>query len=100
VENIGNDVGNDVTLTVSGGRRGGDYLLTVVGAVAGTRSYSISVNGQPAVSVPLTGSGFSSPLLGRSLQVRLRPRGNTVRIFNDTGYTPDVDKITLSPLGR
>jgi hypothetical protein len=33
VDNIGNDTGNDVTLTVNADRGAGDYLLTLVGSV-------------------------------------------------------------------
>jgi hypothetical protein len=95
VENIGNDVGNDVTLKVSA-PASGDYTLTVVGAVAGTRSFSVSVNGGPAVPVTMTGSSFSSPLIARSLPVRLHARNNTIQFFNNTGYAPDLDRIEIT----
>jgi alpha-L-fucosidase len=95
VENIGNDVGNDVTLKVNA-PASGDYTLTVVGAVAGTRSFSVSVNGGPAVPVTMTGSSFSSPLIARSLPVRLHSRTNTIQFFNNTGYAPDLDRITIT----
>jgi hypothetical protein len=97
VANIGNDIGNDVTLTVNPAR-GGDYLLTLVGMVAGTRSFSVSVNGGPTIAVPMTGSSFLSPLVARSIQVHLRSAANTIRIFNDTAYAPDLDRITVSSL--
>jgi hypothetical protein len=62
VTNIGNDVGNDVTLTVNAPSRG-DYLLTLVGSVAGTRSFYVSVNNGPLVLVTMTGSSFLQPRL-------------------------------------
>jgi hypothetical protein len=95
VTNIGNDTGNDVTLTVNTDR-GGDYLLTIVGSVAGTRSLSVSVNGARATSVPMTGSSFVSPLIARSIVVQLHAHANTIRLGNDTAYAPDLDRITLS----
>jgi len=97
VEKIGDDTGNDLTVTVTAARSG-DHLLTLVGAVAGTRSVSVSVNGGPAVSVPLTGSSATSPLLARSIPVRLRARTNTIRFFNATALAPDLDRITISRL--
>ena len=97
VTNIGNDFGNDVTLTVDAPRRG-DYLLTLVGAVAGTRTFSVSVSGAPPVPVTITGSSFVDPLLARSIPVRLRRHGNTIKIFNTMSYAPDLDKITLTAL--
>jgi hypothetical protein len=95
VTNIGNDVGNDVTLTADTSR-GGQYLLTIVGSVAGTRSFSVSVNGTAATTVPMTGSSATSPLIARSIVVNLHAHANTIRLFNDTAYAPDLDRITLS----
>ncbi|OLB64945.1 MAG: hypothetical protein AUI10_08960 [Actinobacteria bacterium 13_2_20CM_2_72_6] len=97
VTNLGNDVGNDVTLTVDAPKRA-DYLLTLVGSVAGTRSWYVSVNNGPPVLVTMTGSSFLQPLLARSVPVRLHAHGNTVRIFNNSGYAPDLDKVTISRL--
>jgi hypothetical protein len=97
VSNIGNDVGNEVTIPVNAPHRG-DYLLTLVGSVAGTRSFYVSVNNGPPVLVTITGSSFLQPLLARSIPVRLHGRGNTIRIFNNLGYAPDLDKVTVSRL--
>jgi hypothetical protein len=98
VTNIGNDVGDDLTLTVDAPKRA-DHLLMLVGSVAGTRTFLVSVNG-PAVPVTITGSSALDPLLERSVRVRLHKHGNIVRTFNTTGYTRrDLDKITLSPPG-
>jgi hypothetical protein len=98
VENLGNDGSNDLTLTVRPPSGGGDYLLTVVGAVAGTRTVYVSVNGGPAQPLVITDSSFTSPLVARTLQVRLLGRANTIRLFNGTAYAPDIDKIQLSAL--
>jgi hypothetical protein len=98
VASIGNDTGNDVTIKVAAGA-GGDYLLTAIGAAAGTLSWTVSVDRAATVSVPLTGSGASSPLLARSVPLHLHAGTNTLTFANDTAYAPDLDKITLSPLG-
>src|SRR5207245_971682 len=98
VANLGNDARGDLTLTVRPPDGGGDYLLTLVGAVAGTRTVYVSVNGGPAQPVVVTDSSFTSPLVAHTIQVRLHGRANTVRLFNATGYAPDIDKIQLSPL--
>jgi hypothetical protein len=97
VTTIGNDVGNDVTLVVDVPRRG-DYLVTVVGSVAGTRSVTVAVNNRRPVVVPITGSSELSPLLGRSVQTQLRPGPNVIRLSNDTAYAPDIDRIIVSRL--
>jgi hypothetical protein len=95
VENLGNAPGNDVTLTVDA-PVAGDYNLTLVGAVAGTRTVYASVNGGPAVPVTMTGSSTVSPLIARSLPVRLRAHSNTIRLFNPTAYAPDIDRVTVT----
>jgi hypothetical protein len=87
-----------VTLAVDANRGAGDYLLTLVGSVTGTKSMYVSVNGGAPQLATITSYSDSSPLLGRSLQVRLRPHANTIRFFNDTAYAPDLDRITVSPL--
>jgi hypothetical protein len=44
----------------------------------------------------MTGSSFSSPLIARSLPVRLHARTNTIQFFNNTGYAPDLDRIEIT----
>jgi hypothetical protein len=48
------------------------------------------------VTVPVTGSSDTSPLIARSILVQLHAHANTVRLFNNTAYAPDLDRITLS----
>jgi hypothetical protein len=48
--------------------------------------------------VVLCGSGFESPVVARSIVVKLTGRTNTVKFFNVTGSAPDLDRITLSQL--
>jgi alpha-L-fucosidase len=59
---------------------------------------SVRVNDGSPVSAPITGSGFTAPLLARSVQVPLRAGANTITFFNDTAYAPDLDRLTISPL--
>ena len=40
-----------------------------------------------------------SPLVARSVPVLLRGRVNTIKFFNVNGYAPDLDRITMSPIG-
>jgi alpha-L-fucosidase len=95
VENLGNDPANDLTITVDA-PLGGDYNFTLVGAVAGTRTIYASVNGGSAVPVTMTGSSSISPLIARSLPVRLRANTNTIRLFNPTASAPDIDRVTVT----
>jgi len=84
----------DVTINVQA--RGGLYLLTLVGPTVGTHAWSVSVNGWPAATTPVTGSGDTN--LARSIPVLLFPGFNTVRVVNSTDPAPDLDKITVGPI--
>lgn len=99
VAGIGNGAGNSVTVTVDGGRVGGDYRLTIVGSLAGTGSFLVSVNDAAATPVPMTDSGQDSPLVARSIEVQLRPGANRIRFANPTGSAPDLDRIALDRPG-
>ncbi len=90
---IGNGSANDVTITVTAAAAG-SRTLTVFGGVNGTRSFSVSVNGGTAQSVALTGVDFNTPV-SATLTVSLNAGSNTVRLFNDTAFAPDLDRITV-----
>jgi hypothetical protein len=90
---VGNGAANDVTLTVTAASVG-SRALSVVGAVSGTRTVSVSVNGGAAQSVSLTGTDFNTPVAATTT-VTLNPGTNTIRLFNDTAFAPDLDRITV-----
>jgi hypothetical protein len=89
---IGNGAGNDVTIAVTAATAG-SRTLTVFGCVNGTRTFSVSVNGGAAQSVALTGVDFNNPV-SATLAVSLNSGANTIRLFNDTAFAPDLDRIT------
>jgi hypothetical protein len=91
---IGNGAGNDATLPVTVAAAG-SRTLTLFGTVSGTRSFSVSVNGAAAQTVALTGADFNNPV-SATLSVSLTAGMNSIRLFNDTAFAPDLDRITLS----
>jgi hypothetical protein len=91
---IGNGTANFDTITVTAATAG-SRTLTVVGGVSGTRSFSVSVNGGAAQPVSLTGTDFNTPV-SAAITVPLNAGTNTIRLFNDTAFAPDLDRITLS----
>jgi len=73
----------------------GDYRMQIDYLVNGSRSFSISVSGGPALQLSLSGSSFSIPAT-TTITVPLRAGSNTVRFGNDTAFAPDLDRIVIS----
>lgn len=75
----------------------GQYKLTILGVEGGgTQNYKISVDGGTPYVVPLSGSDWYNPAAPVSLNVPLMAgHANTIKIGNDTDWSPDVVKVTI-----
>ncbi|GII30236.1 alpha-L-fucosidase [Planotetraspora mira] len=91
---IGNNTSNYATYNVNV-PAAGDRQLTIAGTVSGTRSFSVSVNGGPAVTATLTGTTFDTPIT-TTITVPMNAGFNTLKFFNDTANAPDLDSFTVS----
>jgi chitinase len=94
VGSIGNGSGNAVTLTVSA-NSGGARTMNIFYLVSGTRTLFYSVNGGPASSVTVSGSSFSTVAPPRAVTVTLNAGSNSVRVFNNSAFAPDLDRVTI-----
>ncbi|GII54315.1 alpha-L-fucosidase [Planotetraspora thailandica] len=93
---IGNNTSNYATFNVNlAASAAGERQLTIAGEVSGTRSFSVSVNGGPAVTAALTGTTWDSPTT-TTVTVPLNAGINTLKFFNDTANAPDLDSFTIS----
>jgi hypothetical protein len=93
---IGNNTANYATYNVNlAPEAAGDRQLTIAGTVSGTRSFSVSVNGGPAITATLTGTTFDSPIT-TTVTVPLNAGFNTLKFYNDTANAPDLDSFTIS----
>ena len=90
--------GNDVIINNVYAPTAGNYTLTITGCEgAGTQNYQVIVNGGTPITVPLTGTSWTSPATPVSITVDLAAGGgNTVELGNATDYSPDVVSIALS----
>jgi alpha-L-fucosidase len=91
---IGNSPANYATYNVNLATAG-DRRLTIGGTVSGSRSFSVSVNGGPAVTATLTGTTWDSPTT-TTITLPMNSGFNTLKFFNDTANAPDLDNITIS----
>jgi len=81
-------------------RAGGTATVTIAyvnGAT--TRTAQLSVNGAAAVTVSFTSTGSWSTPGTVTVTVQLRAGANTLRVFNNSGPAPDLDKITVDGVG-
>jgi alpha-galactosidase len=92
---IGNGPANFVTVPDIDVTAAGSYQLGIDYELDGARSFFVSVNGGPAVEVPVTGTSWASPA-SVSIPVTLDAGSNSIKVFNDSAFAPDLDRITIT----
>jgi hypothetical protein len=91
---IGNSAANYEIINGVNVSTAGTKQLTITYEVSGTRSLLVIVNGGTAVEVPVNGTSRSTPATA-TLSVSLNAGNNTIKLFNDGAYAPDLDKISV-----
>ena len=97
VKYVGNGSSNYVRFNYVKAPVSGTYQLTVYSMVLGTRSISVSVNGGSAKTITVTGDDWFSAI-GKSINVSLNAGNNTIKIYNNSAYAPDIDRIVVTRL--
>jgi hypothetical protein len=72
----------------------GEYTLYLDYTVNGTRSFLVTVNGGAPVEVPVSGVGNTTPQTV-PVPVTLAAGANTIRVHNESGSAPDLDRVSL-----
>jgi hypothetical protein len=95
VRDIGNDTGTLQFNGVNWGTTG--TILLVISYVNGdvSRSGQLSVNAGPAITVEFPNSGSWTTVRTVTIPITVRAGSNSLLFFNDTGWAPDLDMITL-----
>ncbi|USX25342.1 DUF4832 domain-containing protein [Oxalobacteraceae bacterium OTU3CINTB1] len=75
---------------------GGVYALTVSYLSDTARSVSVSINDQKVVNVPVEASGGWEKRGTKTIDIPLAAGNNTLRLFNSTGWAPDIDKVEIA----
>jgi hypothetical protein len=73
----------------------GVYTLAIYYASVDNRSFTISVDGGPGVSVRFAATGDSEIVGSLTLRVRLAGGANTIEFGNPADRAPDIDEITV-----
>jgi hypothetical protein len=95
---IGNSPSNYVTFNGVTVDEAGEYPLYIDYTVNGTRSFWVSVNGGPGTEVVLSSDSWDVPATGTTT-VTLAAGTNAIKIYNDTAYGPDLDRIRIAEPG-
>src|SRR5262249_20294653 len=91
---IGNNTTNFLTINNVNVGAAGNYVLTIYYVVSGTRSFSISVNGGTAIPFTVSGTTWTAPGTPVSATIPLNAGNNSIKIFNNSAFAPDLDRIT------
>lgn len=76
----------------------GDYALKIYYISGEARDLYLRVNGQEPIALQgLVGNAKDwKAVVATSLTVPLQAGSNTILLYNDNGYTPDIDRIAVS----
>jgi hypothetical protein len=79
--------------------KAGVYRMEVDSMTTGTRSFIISVNNGPDITLNLSGGSSNLPF-PTTIPVRLNAGTNSIQFGNPTSYPPDMDRIIISGDGN
>lgn len=92
---IGNNSGELKFANVTA-QAGGTYALTISYLAESARSMAISINGQPPLNVAFAASGGWDKTATATVDIALAGGTNTVRLFNPSGWAPDIDQVRIA----
>ena len=95
---LGNAANNDLQWRNVYSAEGGEYILRVFFITGDNRSMTLNVNGED-VRTHTGNSGGWSIVGSAEFTVTLNKGENTVRLYNATGWTGDIDRMELTKVG-
>lgn len=95
---IGDGATNALTINNVNAASTGTYLMDIYGAVSGTRTFFVSVDGGTPVQANLTGTSYGIPVTS-GMTVELNAGANTIEFSNPNAWAPDLDHIVISSAG-
>lgn len=91
---LGRKASNDLQWRSVYSNEGGDYDLTLSFITGETRKVYLQVNGGEAQVLELNSGGWSS-VGKKEVRISLQKGNNTVRLYNSSGWMPDIDCMEL-----
>ena len=78
----------------------GEHTITIYYKSGQDRSLSVSANNGPAQTLSGLDSGSWSTVASVEVSLTLDAGANTIKVFNDSSWAPDIDRITVAPIGE
>jgi hypothetical protein len=97
VVGLGRGTRNSVTYRDVQAATAGDHRLQLDHTAAAPTSLSVSVNGAPAIDVPIPAGSRDVPD-GTAISVPLHAGANTVTVYSTAARGPGLDRIAVAPL--
>ncbi|MBS4196896.1 FIMAH domain-containing protein [Lederbergia citri] len=94
IGNLGNGPNNFATFNNVYAPGDGTYTMSIDYLTGDPRSLFVSVNGEEGKELLLTGPSFST-VRSTTMTVQLKEGTNSVKLYNDSGWAPDVSKIVI-----
>ncbi len=76
--------------------KAGEHEMTIFYTTALERSAMISVNGEAPVKVDFKPTGSWTKVAQKNISVNLKAGDNTIKLYNDEFWAPDIDRIIIS----
>lgn len=100
---IGGSGGGNITFSNVKADKDGEYPLRIYYISGERRSLKVDVNGQFAVKLDdlFANQGDWSGIRAITTKVKLKAGDNTIKLYNDAGNAPSIDRIALAiPLDK
>lgn len=94
---LGNGAENDLQWRHVYSENGGAYTMKLSYVSAENRSMTVAVNGKDVKTLSACNSGSWDKVGTRTVNITLQPGENTIRLYNKSGWMPNVDGMTLQP---
>ena len=94
VRRIGNLPANYVVVDDIAVPTAGRYALSVDYVLSGSRTFFLSINDGPGIQLPLHGESWAQ-VSSAAITVRLEAGRNRIKVYNDTAYAPDLDRLMV-----
>lgn len=79
-------------------KEGGDYELTIAYICGESRNITVNVNGKKVKTLSCNSGGWGT-VGTKTLDIKLEPGENTIRLTNTSGWMPDLDYIDVIKKG-
>ena len=93
---LGNGANNYVIFNGINVISSGSYTLTIYYLSAEARTFDVSVNGGTGIVVNCNSSGGWSTVGTITTTISLNSGNNTIKLYNNSGYCPDLDRIGIT----